>query len=153
MASVRVTTGGLSGGRGISRESGDIVGMSLNVSGLKAAREKLTGKILLPIVMKAMKIALAQAKENWPIDTGASNASIRIQPAEWGETMAKVGLLVGGQRLIKDPRNKSKKDYAPFIEFNGSPAGRGQFTITDAMLMNRDEMVESIRADVAGLLG
>jgi hypothetical protein len=130
----------------ISRDPGSLVGVAVNTSAIGKMRGRVTGRNILPILMKAVKkYALPQAKEEWPIETGASHDSIRVIAVEVSENRASAGLTVGGQQLIDDSRNERHIDYAPFIEFNGSPAGRGEGTITNAMFGNQDAILEDVR--------
>jgi hypothetical protein len=101
---------------------------------------------------------LSDALENWPVDpihgteSGPSRDSIHLVIKEVGERRARVALEIGGEELIADPRNKKHIDYAPFIEYNGSPAGRGQFTLLNAWVDNDPQMRREIHEEVSRLV-
>jgi hypothetical protein len=92
------------------------------------------------------------AISNWPVLTGASRDSIEIFISEVKPRSARAVLQVGGETLINDSRNKSHKDYAPYIEFNGSPSGRGQMAIRNAIYGRDTEIRQAIHARVAALV-
>ncbi len=111
----------------------------------------MTGAALAPILMDAIEIAKDYAYSEWPVLTGASRDTIRTSVAEVSAKSAKVNLLVGGPQLIADPRNKSGKDYAPYVEFNGT-SKTAPGTMARAMELNKEEMKERIRDGVAELI-
>lgn len=148
---LRTTTGGPSGAKEQFRTPGAVTGVGLNTYVLDKIESALDGPALAKILMRAISIAKGYALQEWPVVTGASRDTIRTQVSEVSLHAAKVSLLVGGPQLIADERNKSKKDYAPYVEFNGTsrtPPG----TILRSMEVNKDAMRESIREDVAELL-
>lgn len=150
MADVRVTRGGM-GVREISHAAGTPVGIGINTFAIRALRNKLTGRNLVPILKRALRPALQQAQDEWPVLTGASRDSIRLQVAEISEHTARVALTAGGPQLMEDERNKSGKDYAPFIEFNGTataPAG----ILTSAVETNYTDIVDTIHEGVNELI-
>lgn len=126
------------------RDSGSQVGVSVSTFGLDKLIEGVTGQMMAEVGVKALQVAYEEAQEAWPVQTGASKDSMEVVAAEVGSRHARVRLQVGGQKLISDPRNKSHRDYAPFIEFNGTataPAG----IIRDAIYLNDREIKEEIR--------
>lgn len=150
MADIRTTISGI-GGKYPSRVAGTPTGIQLNTFGLQKIRERIRGSQLAPILVNAMQPTKEQAVADWPRITGASGDSIRVEVEEEGSYYARVSLKAGGEQLINDPRNKSHKDYAPFIEFNGTsttPPG----TMTHAMITNEAQMKERIKEGVALLL-
>lgn len=116
MADVRVTRGSR------SRIPGVPVGVQFSTFGLDQL-EAISGADLEPIVLEAIQPARDQAASEWPIDTGASIDTLRIETDEVGARHVRVSLRIGGAPLIADARNVKHIDYAPFIEFNGSPGG------------------------------
>ena len=84
--------------------------------------------------------------------TGASIESMETVISEIGPKHARAVLQVGGDKLINDSRNTSRKDYAPFIEFNGSPTGKGQGAISNAIFGNDRQIRGDIRAGVTALI-
>lgn len=145
MADVRVTTGSR------SRVVGEPVGVSLNTFGLTRL-EGITGEDLLPIVVSALEPSREQAFNDWPKETHASSESIRIEPDEVGEKHVRVALKVGGQQLIEDPRNVKHIDYAPYLEFNGSPSGYPPGILSYAFFSHQREMRDRIHEGVALLI-
>lgn len=134
MAGIRVT-----GQRAISKTPGTTIGLQVNTFVMDKLASDLSGELLQPIAVEALTPALFQCREEWPVLTGASKETIRVETVEVTAKAVRVALVVGGLPLIEDPRNKSHKDYAPFIELNGTattPAG----TLTHAMVMNESEM-------------
>lgn len=115
MAGVRITTGRR------SREPGTSVGVQVNLFGMARLEESVNGGQLAEILTEVMQPSLEQAESEWPVLTGASKDSLRLDVIEVGERHARVALQVGGEQLINDPRNESGRDYAPHIEFNGTP--------------------------------
>jgi hypothetical protein len=152
MAGVRVVVGGAGGGKFPSRVKGEQVGMQLNVHGLTRLRLGITGEMLARIAEEAMMLAYDTAKEDWPIDTGASNDTIKIEVLEAEGKRARVALVIGGEELINDPRNKKHIDYAPYIEFNGSPGGHPPGTLAGAMALNEPEMRRIIHDGVRDMI-
>lgn len=115
MADVRVTVG-----RG-SRIPGTEAGIQVNTFGLDRLMAGVTGAALEPLLYEALEPSFELAHEAWPVLTGASRDSMRLQTIEIEARRARVALLVGGEQLKSDPRNITPgKDYAPFIEYNGT---------------------------------
>lgn len=148
MAGVRVTTGGV-GQRSMSRVPGTPTGLQINTFALQKLKTGLTSEMLAPIVLEAAQPAYLQALAEWPVYEGrdhiggASRDSIEVGVIETTDHAARVALTVGGPQLIADPRNRSHKDYAPYVEFNGTsktPAG----TLTHAVFANQDQAVAYI---------
>jgi len=146
MAYTRVTTGRR------SRTPGDQVGMQVNVFGLTKLLEGVTGEAIAPILYNALQPALQEAQSEWPILTGASLDSMEVAISEIGPKHARAVLQVGGAKLIADSRNTSRKDYAPYIEFNGSPTGKGQGAISRAIFSNDSQIRADIKNGVAALI-
>lgn len=147
---IRTTFGGVGGSKFPSRVPGTPTGIGANTYGLQALKG-ISGADIAPILLDALEPAREYAVVEWPRITGASGDTIRTEIVEIGPKVARAALLVGGQPLINDPRNKSHKDYAPFVEFNGTsktPAG----TITHSIYANQPEIVGKIRAGVAELI-
>lgn len=142
MAAVRVTTGKR------SRQTGTIVGMEVNTFGLKRLQGALTGEDLARILMDAAEIAYIEAFNEWPVQTAASRDSLALRVAEVTPTSARVALQAGGPDLINDPRNKSGKDYAPFIEFNGTATAAPNI-IARSILSNDRQIRAAIHDAVA----
>ena len=117
MANVRVTTGRP------SREPGTQVGMAINTFGLAKLQGAVNSQVMAEIATEALQPAYRDCYDGWAVLTGASRDSISVDTIEVGPTFARVALQAGGEKLIADPRNKSHKDYAPYLEFNGSPSG------------------------------
>lgn len=141
----------------MSREPGTITGLQINAFALRNLITGLTGDALAPIVFEAAQPAYLQALAEWPVYQGrdhiggASRDSIEVVTTEITDRVARVAITVGGPQLIADPRNKSHKDYAPYVEFNGTsktPAG----TLTHAVFANQDEAVEYIHEMAAKLI-
>lgn len=126
MADVRV----LRGAR--SRTVGVPVGVQMSTFGLDRL-EGISGSDLEPICLEAMEPVREQAASEWPIDTGASIDTLRIETDEVGAKHVRVSLRIGGPQLVSDPRNVKHIDYAPYIEFNGSPGGTPPGTLAYAM--------------------
>lgn len=135
-----------------SREPGDPTGMSINIFLMQKLQEGITGQELQEIATEALSIAEGIAQDEWPVDTGASNDSIRIEEIETGAKHARAALVVGGEPLKEDPRNEKGIDYAPFIEFNGSPGGTPPGTMVHAMALAQPEMVDLIKQRVSELI-
>lgn len=158
MADTRFTTG-----RRI-RTTGLPVGVHLNLFGFAKLEAGVTAPALSAILMDAGQVALVDAISNWPVDTGASQSTIKLLPVSSTDSLrshhaggdpsrsARVVLQVGGPELIAHKDNPKHIDYALYIEFNGSPAGRGQFTILNAILGNEVEMKAQIKAGVGSLI-
>lgn len=149
MANIRSTVTGTTG-KYISRTPGSRVGLQVNSFGAQKLKG-ITGKDLAPIIFKAMGIAYNEAYDEWPVRTGASRDSIDLTVQEVGPKSARVALQAGGPKLIRDKRNESGKDYAPFIEFNGT-ATVSPGTLTRAVIGNQDEIKAAIREGVAELI-
>ena len=145
MADVRVTIG-----RG-SRIPGTEAGIQVNTFGLERLLEGITGEALEPILHQALEPSFEEAHGNWPVLTGASRDSMRVETIEVGQRMARVALLVGGDQLKSDPRNPSGKDYAPFIEYNGTPT-TPPGTLSYAIHSHEQEMRDTIHAGVSLLV-
>lgn len=153
MSQVRVTISGSAGGRFRSRIPGTQVGLQVNTFGMDRLIAGVNGDSLLEITMEAGQIAFDQAFEEWPVLTGASRDSIELIPAEVEARRARVILQVGGPLLIDDPRNRSHKDYAPFLEFNGSPSGSSAPGVILRAIADNDAAIrEAIHAGVAALI-
>lgn len=136
-----------------SRQPGDQVGVQMNVFGLNALQAGITGDKLAEVLLYAGQPAYEEAHADWAVDTGASRDSIELVVAEVLPRAARVVLQAGGSKLIDDPRNKAKKDYAPFLEFNGSPSGSmGPGTIQRAVYSNDRVIKERIKEGVAKLI-
>lgn len=130
---------------------GSPVGMQVSSFGL----EKLmgvSGSDMEPLAHEALLPAFTQVQSEWPVLTGASLDSLRIETDEVGPTHVRVSLRIGGVPLIADPRNTTHKDYAPFIEFNGSPGGTPPGTILYAMSANDRLMRTMLHEGVTALL-
>jgi hypothetical protein len=100
-----------------------------------------------------MQPAVEDAKSEWPVLTGASRDSIEAVITDVGSHFARASLRAGGAKLIADSRNTSHRDYAPYIEFNGSPLGRGKGALLNALILNDPEIRRRIHAAVDGLIG
>jgi hypothetical protein len=111
----------------------------------------LNGEALAPIAIEAWEPAFAQAQAEWPKWTHASVDSMRVWVTDVEAHKVRVALSVGGIRLIQDSRNKSGKDYAPYIEFNGTKTA-APGTIQRAVEDNRDAMKQIARAGALALL-
>lgn len=146
MADVRVT-------RGVrSRTPGVPVGVQVNTFGLDRLLEGVTGNDLEPLLHNALIPAYDQAHNEWPVDTGASRDTLRIETDEVGARHARVSLRIGGLPLIEDPRNVKHIDYAPFIEFNGSPGGSPPGILLYAMTSQARLIRSLIHANVRELV-
>jgi hypothetical protein len=150
VADVRVTVGGV-GGKFPSRVPGTRTGLQLNTFGLDRLAEGINGEIISEILIDAIQPAYEQAKAEWPVLTGASSDSIDVTVTEVGSNYARVALQAGGEKLKEDERNKSGKDYAPYIEYNGTPT-TPPGTLTHAMVANEPEMRRMIHASVSELI-
>jgi len=126
--------------------------MQVNVHGLVKLDEGITGAMLMDILLEALEPAEREVNANWPILTGASISTVRKSEDEIGDKHARASIKIGGVPLGVHRDNPSRKDYAPYIEFNGSPAGRGQGTLTNAFLGNEKEMKRIIKDRVAELI-
>lgn len=145
MADARVTFGRR------SRVPGTDVGINVNTFGAERLLGMLTGPQLEAILHEAIVPAFEQLKQDWPILTGASSDTIRIETVEIGARHARVALLVGGEALIADARNEKHIDYAPFVEFNGTsktPPG----TMAYAMHSNQAQIRQTIHAMIGQVL-
>lgn len=143
---IRITTGRR------SRVPGEQVGLQVNTFGLDKLQAGLTGEAIAPILYDALQPALRDAQSEWPVLTGASLSTMVVGVTEVGPRFARAVLQVGGEALINHPDNPSRKDYAPFIEFNGSPTGKGQGAISNAIFGNDRQIREDIRNGVKALL-
>jgi hypothetical protein len=130
----------------------DRLKMQVNVHGLKTLQAGITGDAIAQILMDALEPAEISARADWPVDTGASIDSIERELVEVGERHARAVLQIGGPKLLADPRNRSRKDYAPFVEFNGSPAGRGQGVMARSFYNNEKTMKQIIHNEIASLI-
>jgi len=142
MADILTTVGGR------SRVPGTLVGVQLNTFKMRKLEAALSGAELAPILLDAAQPAFEQAVSEWPVQTGASRDSISLDVIEIASSRARIALQAGGQKLINDARNKSRKDYAPFIEFNGTataPPG----ILVGSLFGNLDEIKARIRTGVA----
>lgn len=142
MANIRVTVGGI-GQQRMSKRPGDITGLAVNTFGMDRIADGLTGEALLPILLEALQPAFLQLLATWPVVTGASRDSAEVVPVEVGLKFARAALQIGGQALITDGRNKSHRDYAPYVEFNGTPR-TSPGTLLNAMIDNQPEMRDYI---------
>ncbi len=145
LPTVRTTTGRR------SRIPGTLIGVQLNTFRMRRLEASLNGQQLAPILLDAAGIAFDQAVSEWPVLTGASRDSISLDVIEVESNRARVALQAGGPKLINDARNKSGKDYAPFIEFNGTATAPPGILI-GAIFDNEDEIKQRIRAGVADLI-
>jgi len=145
MASVRVTTGKR------SREKGTTVGMEVNTFGLKKLQGAVNGESMAQILLDAGQIAFVEAFNEWPVQTFASRDTLKLETAEVGPTHARVILQAGGPDLINDPRNTSHKDYAPFIEFNGTATAAPNI-IARSIMSNDRAIRKQIHDAVAALI-
>lgn len=149
MPNIRTIIGGV-GGKYISRVPGTMT--AIQVSSFRAEKLKtISGDELAPIIFNAMILARDQAIMDWPKDTHASVETIELEIKEVGPKFARVALQAGGPKLISDPRNKKKIDYAPFIEFNGTPTTHPG-TMTVSVLSNEENMKQAIRAGLIALI-
>ncbi len=133
------------------RGVGTTVGMEVSTFGLDKLQAGINGETIAPILVEAIQPALLEAREAWPVLTGASLSTMVAGVSEIGPHHARVVLQVGGEALITHPDNKSKKDYAPYIEFNGSPTGRGQHSISNAIYGNDKQMRQTIKNGIKAL--
>lgn len=143
MANVRITT------TRASRQKGESSGIQVNVFGMQALEEGITGEVLNEIMLQAAQPMLDEAIQNWyehwfKFDTGASQDSIQLLTTEVGDHFARIMLQAGGQKLIEDARNVSHVDYAPFLEFH-----EGGGMIRSAVFDNRDDFVRAVREGIA----
>lgn len=145
MATVRV----LRGAR--SRVPGTTVGVQVSTFGIDEL-EQISGSELVPILLEAMEPVRQVVAAEWPIDTGASIETLRIETDEIGIRHARVSLKIGGTPLIMDPRNTKHIDYAPYIEFNGSPRGTPPGTIAYAFSSQARLMRSLIHAGARELI-
>lgn len=131
-----------------SRAAGTLTAIQMNTFILDKVRSHITGEELAPILLDAMEPALEQALAEWPVDTGASKSTINTDIMEEGPKSARVALHAGGEDLINHPDNPSKKDYAPYIEFNGTLTAHPG-TLTRAMVTNEEEIKERLKKGLA----
>lgn len=146
MADVRVTRGNR------IQTIGAPVGVQVNTFGLQRLAAGVDGDHLEEILTDAMSIPEAVVQETWPVDTGASLDTLRIETDEVGPSHARVSLRIGGAPLIADPRNTKHIDYAPYIEFNGSPGGTPPGTILYAMTSTDRQVRDRIHNRVRELI-
>jgi len=150
MADIRVTTTPVSRTPTPSGFQGQ-VGVRLNTFGMSKLEIGVNGEALAEITLDALQPSLQEALGNWPVLTGASRDSLSTDIIEIGPRMARAVLQVGGEKLINDSRNKSHRDYAPYIEFNGTataPPG----IIFSAVEGRRDEIRAEIHSKVSELI-
>ncbi len=147
MSNVRTTIGGIGGSKFTSKVPGSPTGVGLNTFGLQAIKGAVSGEMLVPILLAALEPAKEIAFDEWPKDTWASSESIRTEVVEIGSTFARVALTVGGEQLINDPRNKSHKDYSPYIEYVSHPG-----ILFNALNSNDTLIKEKIRDGVRQLI-
>jgi hypothetical protein len=145
MADIRTTFGRR------SREQGTVVGVKVNTFGLDRLQASFTGDRLAPILVEALQPSFNEAYAEWPVLTGASRDSIDIVVAEVLERAARVALQAGGPTLIANPLNTSHKDYAPFIEFLGTPTAAPGILVR-AIYSNQDAIKQRIRDGVKALI-
>lgn len=145
MADIRI----LRGAR--SRTPGTTVGVQVSTFGLDSL-ENISGAELEAIALEALEPAREQVAGEWPILTGASLDSLRTETDEIGPTHVRVSLRIGGPPLMADARNEKHIDYAPFIEFNGSPGGTPPGTIAYAMSSQARLMKSLIHSGVRDLI-
>lgn len=145
MAQVRVTVGRR------PRTPGTQVGIRLNTFGMNRLQAEVDGDALAQIAYVAYQPAFDEAVENWPVWTGASRDSISLDVVEVGPRFARVALQAGGEKLKSDSRNRSGKDYAPYIEFNGTrtaPPG----ILLNAVSSRDREIRDEIHSEVSALI-
>lgn len=147
---VRTTITGV-GGKYISREEGVRVGLQINTFGMSKLIEAINGEALRNILVEAMDLAYRQAVAEWPVDTGASRDSIDVEVTDVGLRSARVALFAGGDKLRHDSRNPSGRDYAPYIEFNGTASAPPGILI-HAMIANESDMKNIIKERIADLI-
>lgn len=150
MADIRVTVTGV-GGKYPSRTPGTRAAFQVNTFGLDRLTEGITGELLAEVMVTAIQPAYEQALAEWPVITGASRDTIEVTVMEEAAKSARVALQIGGEKLRADPRNKSHKDYAPYVEFNGTPK-TPPGTLTHAMVANEPEMRRIIHSSVKQLI-
>lgn len=149
MANIRTTVGGI-GGKFPSRVPGDPTAIQVNAFGMKAL-EGITGQEIAEVLLHALEPARDMAIEEWPKDTHASSETIRLEVTEIGQKSARVALVAGGKKLIEDPRNVSKKDYTPYIEFLGTPT-TPPGTMTSSVILTEKERQQRLRDGIASIL-
>lgn len=140
----RFTTGRM------SRVVGTPTTIQANFFGFDAL-QGITGEDLLPLLSEAMGIPYEELLREWPIITGASIETARVETVEVGPKHARVALTIGGPQLVEDARNRSKKDYTPYVEFNGTsktPPG----TMARAMIANDTAVRDAVKAGIRELL-
>ena len=133
------------------RTPGTLIGVRLNTFRMRRLEASLSGEELAPILLEASQPAMDQAVSEWPVQTGASRDSISLDIIEVAPNRARVALQAGGPKLINDARNKSGKDYAPFIEFNGTATAPPGILI-GAVFDNEVEIKQRIRNAVAEII-
>lgn len=156
MAGTRTTIGGIGGRKFSSKVPGDPTGFGVNTFLLDKLKAAMDGEALAPLVLDAVEPAKEQALAEWPVDTGASRSTIRTEIVETGPHFARAALIVGGIALIEHPDNKSHKDYAPFIEFNGTsktPPGTLSNAVFDTSDAMKERLADNIRAYLQEIIG
>lgn len=138
MADVRVTTGSR------SRIPGTQVGLEVNVFGMTKLQAGINGEFMAEVGVEALQPAYQDAYLEWAVLTGASRDSIEIAVSEVGERLARVVLQAGGEKLMTDPRNHDHTDYAPFLEFNGSPSGSQSPGAIARAIFSNDRLMREI---------
>jgi len=136
---------------GPNMEVGSMISVSVDTTVLQSI-ENISGDDLLPIILDAIEPSMEIAKSQWPVLTGASIESFEVTGEVTGERKAHGQLQVGGAKLISDSRNDKHIDYAPFIEFNGSPTGLGKDAVFNSFVGRADEMKRMIRDGVQRLI-
>ncbi len=144
MAAIRTTFGRR------SRTSGTQVGVQVNTFVLDKLASSLNGEALANMLMAAGEPSRQQAYDSWAVLTGASRDSIELAVAEVGPHVARVVLQAGGEKLINDSRNASQRDYAPYLEFNGSPSGSQPAGVLRNAIYDRErEIKDSLKQQLA----
>lgn len=150
MSNVRTTVSGV-GSKFPSRVKGSKAALSINTFGMQKLHEGINGEAIAAILLEAAQPAFDQAFAEWPRDTNASVETLELVVYEVGEKNARVALQIGGPALIEDPRNKKHIDYAPFVEFNGTPK-TPPGTMTHAIHANEEEIKRRIREGLRVLI-
>ena len=145
MRDVRVTFG-----HG-SRIPGTEAGIQINSFRFEKLLGLVTGEEMAPILKEAMVPSFMDAHAEWPVLTGASRDSMRLQTEEVTPSTARVALRVGGPQLIADPRNEKHIDYAPFIEYNGT-ATAAPGIISRSIFTHMSQIKATVHAGVLALV-
>lgn len=135
-----------------SRTPGTTVGVQVSTFGLDKLIEGVNGEAVAKILMDAAQPSKEYAYNNWAYLTGASRDSIDLFVSDVEAKHARVVLQVGGEKLINDPRNTQHIDYAPFLEFNGSPGGTPAGVLRNSIYDRDTEIRRMIRDGVAKLI-